>query len=187
LKISEIIESIINENIAYKMALENEIVNYTALAKKIKPKVESLSGKEVPLNTIVKILTLYNKKSDYLMDPFQALKQVSISLEYGFSKKTVSYDEIFEYQFTIAVKNGDMVDILYKDDKNSELALLRLKMKENFSEVPGITVLIISILELFEIKIKYIYRLGHEILILLSEKDGPKALEKLAFYLSIQK
>ena len=186
LKLTDIINLIVHENIAYRMALENNIVNYSALAKKIKKKVDNLSGKDVPLNTIVKLLTMYKKKNIYSTEPAKALKQVSISLDYGYSKKTISNNNLSDTNFLIAVKNGEKIDILIKEERDSEFALLKLKMKENFSEIPGITVLVISILEMFDIRVKYIYRIGHEIFILLNKKDAPKALEKLAFYSSIQ-
>jgi len=186
LKLTDIINLIVHENIAYRMALENNIVNYSALAKKIKKKVDNLSGKDVPLNTIVKLLTMYKKKNIYSTEPAKALKQVSISLDYGYSKKTISNNNLSNTNFLIAVKNGEKIDILIKEERDSEFALLKLKMKENFSEIPGITVLVISILEMFDIRVKYIYRIGHEIFILLNKKDAPKALEKLAFYSSIQ-
>jgi len=186
LKLTDIINLIVHENIAYRMALENNIVNYSALAKKIKKKVDNLSGKDVPLNTIVKLLTMYKKKNIYSTEPARALKQVSISLDYGYSKKTISNNNLSDTNFLIAVKNGEKIDILIKEERDSEFALLKLKMKENFSEIPGITVLVISILEMFDIRVKYIYRIGHEIFILLNKKDAPKALEKLAFYSSIQ-
>jgi len=186
LKLTDIINLIVHENIAYRMALENNIVNYSALAKKIKKKVDNLSGKDVPLNTIVKLLTMYKKKNIYSTEPARALKQVSISLDYGYSKKTISNNNLSNTNFLIAVKNGEKIDILIKEERDSEFALLKLKMKENFSEIPGITVLVISILEMFDIRVKYIYRIGHEIFILLNKKDAPKALEKLAFYSSIQ-
>ncbi|MGC8565032.1 MAG: hypothetical protein ACP5R0_01125 [Thermoplasmata archaeon] len=186
MKLTDIIDLIVGENIAYRMALENDIVNYSALAKKIKKKVDNLSGKDVPLNTIVKLLTLYKKKNICATEPAKALNQVSISLDYGYSKKTISNNDFPNTNFLIAVKNGDKIDILIKEERDSEFALLKLKMKENFSEIPGITVLVISILEMFNIKVKYIYRIGHEIFILLNKKDAPKALEKLAFYSSIQ-
>lgn len=187
LKLTEIVDSIIGENIAYRMALGNDIVNYSALAKKIKKKVDELSGKDVPLNTIVKLLTRYKKKNTYPVEPAQALKQVAISLDYGYSIKTIKPEELMKNNFIIAIRNGDRYDVLLKDDMDKDMALLMLKMKKNFSEIPGITVLVISILDMFGIRTRYIYRIGHEILVLLNQKDAPKALEKLAFYSSIQK
>ncbi|MEM0298594.1 MAG: hypothetical protein QXN11_01880 [Thermoplasmata archaeon] len=188
MKLTNIIELIINENIAYRMALNNDIVNYSSMAKKIKNKVDKLSGRDVPLNTIVKLLTIYGKRNKKIIDTGQALKYVSFFLDYGYIKKTVNYDDLNKINFLIAVKNGQKYDILYKDEnaKEFEYAMLNLRMKESFTEIPGITVLVVSILEMFEIKINNIYRIGNEIFILLNSKDAPKALEKLAFYSSIQ-
>ncbi|MEM3259606.1 MAG: hypothetical protein QW533_04370 [Thermoplasmata archaeon] len=77
MKLTNIIELIINENIAYRMALNNDIVNYSSMAKKIKNKVDKLSGRDVPLNTIVKLLTIYGKRNKKIIDTGQALKYVS--------------------------------------------------------------------------------------------------------------
>jgi hypothetical protein len=186
LKLKDIVDSIVRENIAYRMALEYDIVNYSSLAKKIKKRVDELSGRDVPLNTIVKFLTMYRGKGSKPMDPAVALHRVSISLEYDYGRKTITLEELLKTNFIVAVKSGEKVEILYKEEKESEFALIKLKMKENFSEMPGITVLVISILEMFDIEVKQIYRIGHEIMILLNRKDAPRAVEKLAFYSSIQ-
>ncbi|MEM0128530.1 MAG: hypothetical protein QXU18_12565 [Thermoplasmatales archaeon] len=178
--ISLIINNLVRQDIVYRMALTRGIVNYSSLAKKLKKSVDRITGRDIALNTIVKSLTRI-RETENLVEPYDALSQLEISLEYGLVRKTTDFLSPNVEPFLIALKTGDGYDILYKDVNKEGLALLRIRMKERFSEIPGITVLIISILESYKVEIRYIYRFGHEIWFLIPKEQGTLALEKLAF------
>ncbi|MEM0168159.1 MAG: hypothetical protein QW364_02445 [Thermoplasmatales archaeon] len=177
--VSLIINNLVKQDIVYRMALARGIVNYSSLAKKLKKSVDKITGRDIALNTIVKSLTRI-RGTENLVEPYDALSQVEISLEYGLVRKKADSLSPSE-QFLIALKTGDGYDILYKDVNKEGLALLKIRMKEKFNEIPGITVLIISILESYNVEIRYIYRFGHEIWFLIPREQGTLALEKLAF------
>jgi len=177
-EISSIINGLISQDIIYRIAIARGIVNYSSLGKKIKKSVDSIAGRDIPLNTIVKALTRIRLGSDVL-EPYDALSQLEISLEYGVVRKTVNSLTAVD-QFLIAFKTQNGYEVLYKDEGSEGFALLKLRMKERFNEIPGITVLIISILEMYRIEIGYIYRFGHEIWFLIPKPQGALALEKLA-------
>ncbi|MEM0127519.1 MAG: hypothetical protein QXO03_00325 [Thermoplasmatales archaeon] len=177
--VSLIINSLVKQDIVYRMAIARGIVNYSSLAKKMKKSVDKIAGKDIPLNTIVKALTRV-KEVKNVAEPYDALSQLEISLEYGLIRKKVDSIRPDGDNFLIAFRTESGYDILYKDQEKEGLALLKIKMKERFNEVPGITVLIISILESHGVEIRYIYRFGHEIWFLMPKSQGTLALEKLA-------
>ncbi|MGC8644990.1 MAG: hypothetical protein ACP5UO_01820 [Thermoplasmata archaeon] len=177
-EVSSIINGLINQDIIYRMAIARGIVNYSSLGKKIKRSVDRIAGRDIPLNTIVKALTRMRLREEAL-EPYDALSQLEISLEYGLTRKSVNSLKDGD-RFLIAFSTQNGYDVLYKDESGEGLALLRMRMKERFNEIPGITVLIISILETYRIEINYIYRFGHEIWFLMPKSQGALALEKLA-------
>ncbi len=182
LKVPDVVESIVENDIIYKLSLRKGIANSNALARKIKPEVDRITGHDIPINTIAKILARRFRAIDQIDgDIYDALNEMEISLEYGYTRSMTESEELLKYNFKIAIKLGQKYEILYKDESSSEFALLKLKLKEVYSETPGITVLIISILELYEISVRYTYRMGHEIWFLIDSEYGSIAAEKLLF------
>jgi len=186
LKLSQALEIVIEEDIVYRMAIEKGIVNYSSLAKKINERVNKIMGKRIPLNTLVKALTRYKPKSEFNIEPALALNRVDISLEYDYNQKYVDKKELNELDFLMALKNDGKYNVILKEKSETGYALLKIKMKENYAEIPGITVLVISILEHKGIKIENIYRFGHEIWILVRSQYAPNAVETLAYFTSFK-
>lgn len=178
--VTSVVNSLIQQDIVYKIALSRGVINYSSLGNKIKKLVDEITGEDVPVNTIVKALTRIKEEEKENIEPYDALSQVEISLEYGIIKKKIEYSSIQKENPLIAFKTDSGYDILYKSNNEDGLALLKVRMRERFEEIPGITVLIISLLDLSGIKISYIYRFGHEIWFLLPKTSGAYALERLA-------
>ncbi|MGC8645723.1 MAG: hypothetical protein ACP5UO_05630 [Thermoplasmata archaeon] len=179
-RVAELVDNLINQDIVYRMAISRGIVNYSSLARKMKGSIDKILGTGIPLNTIVKALTRMDSEKVENVEPYDALSELEISLEYGLVRKTVRSLEDLQTSFLTAFRSEKGYDVLCKDEKEEGLALLRMRMRERFTEIPGITVLIISILETFGIEIRYIYRFGHEIWFLMPKYQGTLALEKLA-------
>lgn len=104
--VSQAIREIIFSNSIYNNALKIGIANYTALALKIKPDVEKITGSEVNINTIVvgiKRLAdiVENENPTVYDDSFEAVTGVRLSLtgsilDVDFGKEIENLEKIFD-------------------------------------------------------------------------------------------
>ncbi|MFQ5710627.1 MAG: hypothetical protein ACE5GD_02485 [Candidatus Geothermarchaeales archaeon] len=61
ISVSDAVRSAIDDEPIFQEVISRGLVNYTALAREITPKVEALVGKKVPPNTIVRSIIRYSK------------------------------------------------------------------------------------------------------------------------------
>ncbi len=177
----DIARHLIEQDFAYRTCLSRGVINYTALAKKIKPVLERTTGYPVATNTIVKMLTRIKTQELKAVDPYGALSRITISVDYGYERKEL---RSFKYEGNeiMMVNLGDKYEVLYKNKKGTGQALLKIKLNRDMEETPGITVLLLYLLAGKNVEVSSIYRFGDEVWFLLPAGDAPKSIEALSHF-----
>ncbi len=177
--ISEATDLIINNNPIYSIMIKTGVVNYTSLARKIKAQVESMMGKEIKLNTLVKYITgiTPNQEKDYQLE---FLKKSNLSVEYKYSEKESSHFEVDEENLCLLYKMGNIYKSIKKNDPEGNLACIRVTLPENARRAPGITLFVVEFLELQQVNIEKIYRFDLEIMIICQVREASNVVSKLS-------
>lgn len=178
-KIADAVSVIVRDNLLYSLLINSGLVNYTSLANKIRGQVEAITGKEVKINTIVKVLTtLRVERAD--TEALEILKNSNIMAEYKYAE--IYYDNIGEIGkgVMLAVREGNRYKCIEKSQETSDLALIRVILPQESAGEPGITLLITEYLSAVGLKIKNIYRLDTEIWITVSISDAGLVLDRLS-------
>ncbi len=181
---SEAIREIVGENILYSMLINSGLANYTGLARKIQNQVESMTGTQVKVNTIVKALSNISTENKD-QKALEILKNSNLTAEYRYSEENVSSLEGLEDRLLLAVREGDSYRCILKSGKSSDLALIRILLPEAASGEPGITLLVVEYLNLFGLDIRNIYRLDTEIWLTVRMAEAGKVLDKLGRFLYV--
>lgn len=176
------IQEIVRANLLYSMLINSGLANYTGLARKIRKQVESMTGNEVKINTIVKTLTsMKSEREDY--GALEILRNANLTAEYKYTEEHVDNLESLGDRLLLAVKEGDSYRCILKSEKSTDLALIRILLPEESSGEPGITLLIVEYLNVVGMDIRNIYRLDTEIWLTVKMSEAGLVLDKLGKFL----
>lgn len=176
------IQEIIGENLLYTMLLSSGLANYTSLARKIQKQVESMTGNEVKVNTIVKALTGVKTKEEDL-GALEILRKANLMAEYKYTEETLESLEGLGDRLLLAVREGENYRCILKSDRSTDLALIRILLPEESSGQPGITLLVVEYLNVMGLDIRNIYRLDKEIWLTVKISEAGMVLDKLGKFL----
>jgi len=177
----DVTRQIIEQDFAYRTCLARGVINYTALAKRIKPILDRTMGYPVPINTVVKTLTRMKAKELKAVDPYEALSRITLAVDYGYERRELRSFK-YEGDEIMVVNLGDRYEVLYRNAGRTGQALLKIKLNRDMEETPGITVLLIYLLESRNVEVTSIYRFGDEVWFLLPAGDAPKSVEALSHF-----
>lgn len=185
IKVTDVINVIIRENLLYSLMMSSGLVNYTSLARKIKDQVEFVTGKSVKINTIVKTLTSYKDSGTSKSRAIEILKRSNLSVEYRYTEAYFdSMDDVGDEAMLVVREEGKFKCIMKSGDTN-DLALIRISLPIESSGEPGITMLLTQYLNIFGIDVKNIYRLNTEIWLTVSVGQAAQItdqISKLLYY-----
>ena len=162
--VSSATDLIIENNPMYSLMVKSGIVNYTSLARKIKRQVESMTGKEVKLNTLVKYITSItpNLQEDYQIN---YLKRSNLNVEFRFSEREGNTVDPSNNDIFLVYKAADRFRYLVRNDPDGKLACIRITLPEDAKKAPGITLFVVEYLMMQQISIEKIYRFDLEIIL----------------------
>lgn len=176
------IQEIVRGNLLYSMLINSGLANYTGLARKIRKQVESMTGGEVKINTIVKALTsLKADKEDH--GALEILQNANLTAEYKYTE--AYFDDLggLGDRLLLAVKEEGSYRCILKSEKSTDLALIRILLPEESSGEPGITLLIVEYLNVVGMDIRNIYRLDKEIWLTVKISEAGMVLDRLGKFL----
>ncbi len=176
------IQEIVKGNLLYSMLINSGLANYTGLARKIRKQVESMTGNEVKINTVVKALTSMKTESvDH--GALEMLRNANLTAEYKYTEEYFESLENLGDRLLLAVKEGHSYRCILKSEKSTDLALIRILLPEESSGEPGITLLIVEYLNVVGMDIRNIYRLDREIWLTVKISEAGMVLDRLGKFL----
>ena len=210
--VPEVVREIITRNRSVYDCMKMDLINYTALAVKIKPDVEKTLGNSVNLNTIVVAIKRYADSFDAKEDVAEdaVLKDARLTLTDGIMglswNMTDAGDEMakmlneFHKEFTDSefFRFGDSFRILTEDSDrvrrhfqslprenqfNSWLAKIKVAVPEGHSR-SDVMAFVTEILHYNGIDMADALFTQEGLVIVLKEEDAPKAYEKLRAQIS---
>lgn len=181
-KISDAVSVIVRDNLLYSLLISSGLINYTSLANRINGQVDSITGKKVKVNTIVKILTGF-KVENTNVKTLDILRRSNLIAEYKYTERHFQSIEDFNEDIMLAVRDGDRYKCILKSREKSDLALIRVILPKESSGEPGLTLLITEYLNTVGLSVKNIYRLDTEIWITVSIAQAGIVLDRLGKFL----
>lgn len=127
--VSDAVKELVSEMHFLRFPLQEDLINYSALARFLKPMVESRVGEEVSLDAIVMAL---KKNSEILhSEPFhvfETLVKTKFFLRTGisllhFHRTEELYQKLIEFQHHIDWSSGEKMYLLQRSDELSVIAL----------------------------------------------------------------
>lgn len=177
-KIADAVSVIVRDNLLYSLLISSGLINYTSLANRIKSQVDSITGKKVKVNTIVKILTGF-KIENTNVKALDILRRSNLIAEYKYTERYFQNTGDFDKDIMLAVREGDRYKCILKSRETSDLALIRIILPKESAGEPGITLLITEYLNTVGLSVKNIYRLDTEIWITVSINEAGIVLDRL--------
>lgn len=181
-RIGDAIQEIVKENLLYSMLLNSGLVNYTGLARKIQMQVESMTGSEVKINTIVKVLSGI-KPEEVKTGAIEILRKSNLTAEYRYVEQYCDSLENLGDRLMLAVREGEKYRCILRSTESTDLALIRILLPEESTGEPGITLLVVEYLNVFGLDIRNIYRLDKEIWLTVKISEAGMILDKLGKFL----
>ncbi len=179
-KIKDVVEKVIENNPLYSIAMRSGFVNFTSLAKAIKPTVDDACVRDVKINTLVKILSEMKIYAGSWERQSKILKESNISLEYRYTEIELDHFPDTPLEFLFAYKYKNKFRFIVQDEEIGNMACIRIMLPEYGSDVPGITFTVVEYLSIQNIKIERIYRLDREILLICSHSIADTVLKNLS-------
>lgn len=178
-KVTDAINVIVRQNLLYSFMINSGLVNYTSLARKIKNQVEFMTGKQVKINTIVKTLTgIRVSESD--TRAIDILKKSNLSVEYRYTESYSDRISDVGEGAMLAVRDGERYKCILRSDDTNDLALIRISLPEDSAGEPGVTLLVTEYLNIFEIRVKNIYRLDTEIWLTVNVQEAGQITDRIS-------
>ncbi len=178
-KINDAVNLIVQQSPLYSMMLRSNVANYTDLARHLKPVIESMVGKEVKLNTIVKSISLLVPKENWELH-FEYLRKSNLSLEYKYSEEIHAEKPLVTDDIILLYRTGDRWKSLKKDTMHGNLALIHIDMPEEAAKSPGLTLFVVQYLTMHGIGIEKIYRFDTEILLVAAQEAADLVIKHLS-------
>lgn len=176
MKVTEAVKKIVDENVLYQILLSSGLANLNAMAREIKSAVDSMTGKEVKLNTIEKALTKLSarKTESYTV----STSGTEVELETGISEVTYTPDEFSSVDFTrlimAVMDEGKIKAIVKGGNSTSELVLLKVKFVGAKHEVPYHP--LIMVFNALNVNLLHAFRFDRNVYFIMPRKDSVKAL-----------
>ena len=207
MSVPDAVREILVGNNIYRHSLELGIVNYTALASRVKPEIEALTGSDVNLNTIVVAIKRFadalDKAQQKVSEPSPPRKaKMSLKgsmMDVDFQKEhdavTAALEEFFDQESDYSVFQTDNHFTLLAEDAADVRNLIKTALqrfhgtiKEGLSKItiaiPADEVhsyrllsLISNLLDTHQIPVHSAFFTYSEIILTLSDKDAAKAYE----------
>jgi hypothetical protein len=175
-KVTEAVKKIVDENVLYQILLSSGLANLNAMAREIKSAVDSMTGKDVKLNTIEKALTKLSarKTESYTV----STSGTEVELETGISEVTYTLDEFSSVDFTrlimAVMDEGKIKAIVKGGNSTSELVLLKVKFVGAKHEVPYHP--LIMVFNALNVNLLHAFRFDRNVYFIMPRKDSVKAL-----------
>ncbi|MFP3262618.1 MAG: hypothetical protein RXP28_07315 [Nitrososphaeria archaeon] len=176
MKVTEAVKKIVDENVLYQILLSSGLANLNAMAREIKSAVDSMTGKEVKLNTIEKALTKLStiKTESYTV----STSGTEVELETGISEVTYTLDEFSGVDFTklimAVMDEGKIKAIVKGGNQASELVLLKVKFVGAKHDVPYHP--LIMVFNALNVNLLHAFRFDRNVYFIMPRKDSVKAL-----------
>ncbi|MCL4345574.1 MAG: hypothetical protein M1375_02010 [Candidatus Thermoplasmatota archaeon] len=168
-KLRDVVINIVHGDPLYAILVGSGLVNYTSLAREIQDSVQNATGKQVKINTIVKVLTEEKIDTDSWSRQMNILSKADLSLEYRYEEKEVERIGPDCMDFAFAYRDRGRIKIITHSGEGGHLACIKVTLPEEGSEVPGLTFFIVRFLSIHGAKIERIYRLDREILLICNQ------------------
>ncbi len=176
MKVTEAVKKVVDENVLYQIMLSSGLANLNAMAREIKGAVDSLTGKDVKLNTIEKALTKLSasKPSSYSV----STTGTEVQLETGIGEATYTLDEFQNVDISkliMAVSDEGRIKAIIKNGGSpSDLVLLKVKFAGAKHDVPYHP--LIMIFNALNINLIHAFRFDRNVFFIMPRKDVVKAL-----------
>jgi len=174
-KVSETVRFIIHQNAIYQFLVNSGLVNSNALARQIKEAVNAMTGKEVRVNTIAKVIA--NMKPPNAK-PYIGLLDVDVALDTDVAEVDYSLDDFKKIDLKsvfLALVNGERVNALVKRGesvKASDIVLLKVIFRGGATAYHPFWLLFNSL----GIEVMHIIRHDNTLFIFLKRSDAIQAL-----------
>ena len=178
-KINDAVKLVVQENPLYATMIKSGLVNYANLARKIQPTVESMTDKDVKINTLVKSLTQIKPETTWGKQ-IDLLRNSKLSLDDKYKEKLVSRPDEIDSNSIVAVRTPHGFKCLMGGMDDGDLALIKIELPEDASKSPGLTLFVVEYLMLQKVNIEKIYRFDTEIILTAKQEDAVKILEHLS-------
>lgn len=170
-RVNETVKLLVEQNPLYIMMLRSNVVNFTNLARLLKPSVQGIVGKEVKINTIVKGLTgiAPSETQEHQLD---FLRKSNLSLEYRYDEKIFEERPTLKNNTVLLYKTGERWKVLSRDVVSGDLALIRIQLPEEAAGEPGLTLFVVEYLMMQRVEVEKIYRFDTEILLVCNQNKA---------------
>ncbi|MFQ1020539.1 hypothetical protein [Tardisphaera saccharovorans] len=173
-KVSETVRFIIRQNAIYQFLVNSGLVNSNALARQIKDAVQTMTGKDVKVNTIAKIISSM-RPSD--VKPYIGLLNVDVSLDTDVEESNYSFEEFkgldLSQVYLALVSNGRVVVLKRKSAAiNSDSVLLKVTFRGGATAYHPFWLLFNSL----GVEVKHVVRHDNTLFIFLRRSDAIQAL-----------
>ena len=179
MKVTEAVNKIIEENVFYQILLSSGLANLNAIAREIKSAVESLTGREVKLNTIEKALTKVSVAKTQVSS--LSTTGTEVELETGISELSLTKEEFGKLDFSklilAIVDEGNVKAIVKGGEASSDLVILKVKFSGSRHEVPYHP--LIMIFNALNINLIHAFRFDRNVYFIMPRKDSLKALSAI--------
>ena len=178
-KINDAVKLVVQENPLYSTMIKSGLVNYANLARKIQTTVESMTGKMVKLNTLVKSLSQIRPETTW-GGQIDLLKNSKLSLDYKYKEKLATSSKDITENSIVAVRTPRGFKCLVGEADDGNLALIRIELPADAAGSPGLTLFVVEYLMLQKVNIEKIYRFDTEIILTSKQEYAVKIIEHLS-------
>ncbi len=202
--VPEAVREIISGNTIYLQSLQLGIANYTALAQKIKPDVEKITGSKVNVNTVVVAIKRFADALEAKDSPAATFKGARMSLtdniidvdfEKEFDEISGLLDQLFDKNYSV-FQTGQHLRLFAEDIAETRgmvnsatkkfdgkirvgLAKINIQLASGDSNPYDVLSMVSNILYNNQISIQDAFFTPTEIVLILSDRDAARAYELL--------
>jgi hypothetical protein len=203
--VTRIVEEVVSTDPCLSYTLSSGLVNYSALAERIRPTVERLYGGPVKQNTIVQCLRRLSRKMDLVdyTSMAESIAEADYQVIKGIRELSLPTEELGRLASTVAATDlgsgttaiifvadrtttllvdERLADLLGTTQSGEEYTLLKISLKGEYSGVPGLSAYIAQVLGSSKITPRNIIRRGNQIYVVFSKRDSEllfRAMDKL--------
>lgn len=207
--IAQVTKKLVNDNIMLENYLARGLINYVALAEKLKPKIADELGKKVKVSTIAMALRRFSEKAKKVEESKLSLKGSELIMKSNLCDITVYkspnlFSKLKKLYEVIDYNQGDTLNIIHgnydvsiiinekfekklrkilEDEKilhiERNLTAITVKFGEHFLYTPGITFSLLKQLVLNNINLIEIVSSLIEVTFIINKKEGTRAYNAL--------
>jgi hypothetical protein len=202
--IPDAVREIVSGNTVFMQSLQLGIANYTALAQKIKPDVEKITGSKVNANTIVVAIKRFTDALEVEIRPAATFKGarmlltgniIDVDFEKGFDEISDILNQLFDKNFSM-FQTGQHLQLFAEDiaetrnvvntatkkfggKKREGLAMINIQLASGDQNPYEIVSLVSNILYNNQLSIQDAFFTPTEIVLILSDRDAARTYELL--------